>query len=553
MTAHPDDAAESCVSIAWAQPDRLAVIAALSGLSPTPPSRARVLALGCGDGSHVVAMAARYPASRFVGADTSRLQVEQGNKLIDALGLANVTIVHADWGQMQRAADAEPYDYILCHEVFSTEPGTQQDDILRLCRDALAPDGVLYISYATYPGWKMREVVRDITRFHARNTTAASHTLAHARAMMALIRDVAHAKTAYGRMLINEAASLNAQSDANVLRENFELDIRPCYFSDFVIRARAHGLAYLGESELGELAVNQRGKKLLAALDALAGGDWLAAEQYMDFLRNRAMRQSLLVPARIADRVDRVPRAALLERFHSSCAFELVTARSPYDQERVFASPAGRSIKTENLGIHAMMRAWAEAYPQSLGFDDLLAATRHKRFGQNEAPTPGAVVETLLRFANEGIVQLHVEPVRLGKARDARPRAFEPARMAARNGLLTVFNARLEPVAITQQEAMLLGLLDGSADAARLREQWLALADRGLAELWPIDASETDDNRVHDRGGKGAADANERRAAAANMVRRSLRRFERSALLLPANPSEPGARDAPDFASTAAP
>ena len=36
-----------------------------------------------------------------------------------------------------------------------------QTDILRVCGDYLSDTGVAYISYNTYPGWKMREIVRD--------------------------------------------------------------------------------------------------------------------------------------------------------------------------------------------------------------------------------------------------------------------------------------------------------------------------------------------------------------------------------------------------------
>ena len=52
-------------------------------------------------------------------------------------------------------------------------------------RANLAPHGVAYVSYNTYPGWRMREAVRDMVVFHTRRSsdpTATSTTGSCARA-----------------------------------------------------------------------------------------------------------------------------------------------------------------------------------------------------------------------------------------------------------------------------------------------------------------------------------------------------------------------------------
>ena len=40
-------------------------------------------------------------------------------------------------------------------------PETVQDAILAAFRTLLAPEGVGYLSYNTYPGWKAKEIIRD--------------------------------------------------------------------------------------------------------------------------------------------------------------------------------------------------------------------------------------------------------------------------------------------------------------------------------------------------------------------------------------------------------
>ena len=48
-------------------PDHVAALAILNGLDPAPPQGARVLELGCADGSNLIPMAAELADSRFVG------------------------------------------------------------------------------------------------------------------------------------------------------------------------------------------------------------------------------------------------------------------------------------------------------------------------------------------------------------------------------------------------------------------------------------------------------------------------------------------------------
>ena len=52
-------------------PDRLAVIATLHGMLPTPIERARVLELGCASGGNLVPMADQFPEATFRGLDMS--------------------------------------------------------------------------------------------------------------------------------------------------------------------------------------------------------------------------------------------------------------------------------------------------------------------------------------------------------------------------------------------------------------------------------------------------------------------------------------------------
>lgn len=532
-------------TVVWSQPDHLAVIAMLCGLAPRLASRARVLELGCAAGEHLIALAARYPQARFIGIETDRAQVEQANRSIETLGLTNIAVARAEFASMQHAGEGEPFDYIICGGAYSLASDAERAALLRLCHEHLAGDGVAYFGYDTYPGWKAREVLGEAMRFHARATSDPRDRLSRARSMLELTRDVAHAKTAYGRMLINEAARL-AAGDERLLQEFLEARARPCYFRDFMAQAQTHQLAFLGEAVLPDWASSQRSRKMQVALQSLADGDVLAAEQYLDLLRNRFTRQTLLVHAAAAHRIDRKLRPQAMERLHSSCAFGPIAPDSPYAQEREFGHPGGRTLKTANLAIQAMMLAWAQAYPRSLSFADLMEATQHKRFGQIELPSRVHVAEALLRLAVEGIVHLHAEPIEAGRAREARPRAFAPALAAVRaepaGVAWTVINLRHEPIVLEAREAMVLALLDGTVDAVQLREHLVVQAQQGSL---PLDLELEAEGQAQQNpqqapgdaprpaSGSDQAVALTLRATAAGIVLRALQRFEQTALLLP--------------------
>ena len=124
-----------------------------------------MLELGCASGDNLIPMALGLPNARFVGIDLSARQIEQGQRQVSALGLANIELrqyniadVDASWGK---------FDYIICHGIYSWVPAPVRERLLAICRDNLAPNGVAYVSYNTLPGWHMRGMIRDMMIYHS--------------------------------------------------------------------------------------------------------------------------------------------------------------------------------------------------------------------------------------------------------------------------------------------------------------------------------------------------------------------------------------------------
>src|SRR5262245_58637378 len=159
-----DEIPYSNTAFSYTHPDCLATVAALYGLTPPPVDRCRVLELGCGRGGNLIPMALALPDSRFLGIDLSARQIASGQEMVTALGLANIEL--RPFSILDVDESFGLFDYIICHGVYSWVPAEVQDKILAICARNLAPNGVAYVSYNTYPGWHQRGTVREMLCYH---------------------------------------------------------------------------------------------------------------------------------------------------------------------------------------------------------------------------------------------------------------------------------------------------------------------------------------------------------------------------------------------------
>jgi len=278
-------------AFAETHPDRLGTLGALFGMNTAPPDGCRVLELGCGLAGNLVPWGALYPNSEFIGVDLSQKQIEIGQADVDALGLTNVRLFASDI--MEITPDLGPFDYIICHGVFSWVPDEVRERILAICRVHLAPQGIAYISYNTNPGWRIRGMIRDILRQHVEPGDAKLR-IAQGRELISFL--TAHLPAAQSRAaawMKEELDLLARMSDAYLLYEHLVEENTPFWFSEFVERAGKVGLQYLGDADFSSMTAWPYGEKATAQLSELTN-NLLETEQYLDYLGMRFFRRTLL-------------------------------------------------------------------------------------------------------------------------------------------------------------------------------------------------------------------------------------------------------------------
>ena len=275
-------------------PDTLAVIATLFGMTPPAVDRCRVLELGCAGGGNLIPMALGLPGSQFVGIDLSRRQIADGLRVVEAVGLSNIEL--KPFNVMDIDAGFGRFDYIIAHGLFSWVPDAVQEKILAACAEHLSPNGVAFISYNTYPGWHQPGMVREMMAYHARQFAEPLDKVQQARGLLAFLCNAVGPNSVYGQILAQEHGILKDRLDSYLYHEYLEPENKPLYFHEFVERAAAHRLQYLGETNLREMLLSEFPTRVQQALQPLATSR-IELEQYIDFLRDRRFRHTLLCHA----------------------------------------------------------------------------------------------------------------------------------------------------------------------------------------------------------------------------------------------------------------
>ena len=454
---------------AYSQPAHLAALAALHGLTAPAADSARVLELGCASGGNIVPLAARFPKARFLGLDLSERQIADGRRKIAALGLTNIELRQGDIAAV--ALPKGSFDYVICHGVYSWAPPAVQDAILRLSGDVLSEHGMAAVSYNVLPGWHLRSVLRDIFLLHAGKAGSPQDRVAAVRELLPKLAAAAQPSNPYGHLISHEAKLLAKMPSSYILGEFLADYNLPCTFQDFSTRASGHGLNYLCEADLGATARSLLKPDDRRVIAEMGGNDVHRTELYLDMFSGRPFRRSILVKPTEFKRID----PERLGSLHVSCNLKPNPAKTT-DAIAAFTDGRGQTVSTEVSSISAALRKLAAAYPGSVAVAELAAEGRERN----------AVMRALVNLAAEGRATLSTLPLRVGRAADAKPKAWPLARAEAAAGLPGVTSLRHVTVALSKAERAIAAQLDGARDRIELTQGVIAAIERG--ELAGLDA-----------------------------------------------------------------
>jgi SAM-dependent methyltransferase len=492
-------------------PSHTAAVAQLFAIEAAPPAQARILELGCGPGGNIIPLAAHYPAATLVGIDISAAQVAAGRARVADLGLTNIEIRCQSFSDLLDGADA-PFDYIICHGVYSWVAAPLRETLLRVCRQSLSPLGVALISYNVLPGWRMQQVLRDCFLLHASPEEGPRERVAAVRALLQSLPQACSQPGPYRDLLVGQAAQLLKCTDEYIAHEFLDDVNEPCSFRDFIAAAAHCGLTFLAEGDLPAMIPSSYPPAMADLIAAFGGNNLLAAEQYIDMASGRMFRHSLLVASERAARIDPNMSDARLEGLHFIGGLDLALTREAGGA--MLAEPSGRQLQTTSAPLAEALARFVAAAPGSSSVDDLVdAMPASARNDDGRARVRGA----LLNMVVHGLAVPRAAPVPAAARPGTMPIACPLARGDAARGAPATVNLRHERVGIDALARFVLPLLDGSRDADTITA---AIVEAGR-----------DGRLAFNRNGAPVVDDGERSRIARENVAAMLPALARAALL----------------------
>jgi methyltransferase-like protein len=331
------------------------------------------------------------------------------------------------------------------------------------------------------PGGHIRKMIRDMLFSHIRDMHDTAERIAEAKNFVMTLAnpgDLALVPDSYRDLLREQARTISMRTDEAFFHDELAAINDPFYISEFMGQATVHGLQFLGEAEFFEMSEDRFTPSTAKVLEEAGRHDVLLKEQYLDFLKCRQFRQTLL--CRQGLKLDRSFRANTITSLLASCNAKRVEDADPGPDGQVTYSTGGRgSVTTADPLAHAALNALAAVHPRALPFGTLLdsvdAVLREAGDQRSRFKVSQRLAEFLWRSHRAGMVELHTLPPHVVLEPAERPLASPLARLQAHTSDL-VTNLRCEDVRVEDERARaFLDLLDGTRDRQAILDDIVAV------------------------------------------------------------------------------
>lgn len=442
---------------------RLAAIARLFGVHAPDVRASRVLEIGCGEGANLIGMAIDLPEAQFVGIDISETAIARANELARHAGVENVTFRQMDVAELiGRPGEC---DFVIAHGVFSWVPREVQEKMFDLCERVLAPTGIAYISYNTYPGWHVREMIAEMMRFHTLGTEDPETAVPEGLGLVQAVARTLGEENPYAKAILVEADRVARRNRVVTFHDDLSPDMKPLLFADFLKRARGHGLQFMAEADYTTMVYEDLPTEAKAALEEIRD-DAARREQYLDFFKLRKIRETLLCRSDLTV----LPEA-------SSGAFDVLyfgvplkPVRTPdytNDEPIEFVGQHNMAVTVAQPFVKAAITTLCEAWPARLRFDEIMERAQAKLI-QPDATAGVMLSELLMKMYGAGLMEIDTHPWSYPIAASDRPCVSKLARYQSKEGA-RVTSLRHQAVELDDEAARrLVALLDGNRDRTAL-------------------------------------------------------------------------------------
>ncbi len=368
-------------------------------------------------------------------------------------------------------------------------PDAVRERILEVCRQRLTPNGIAYISYNTYPGWHMREMLRRMMLYHIRSVNEPQRRVEQARALLRFLAGaVGDKESAYGKFLASELDSLSRHSDGYLIHDHLEENNVPMYFHEFNSMAERYDLAYLAESRVSTMWMGNFPEGVASTLEVIAPG-LIQREQYTDFLLNRSFRQTLLCHKGVS--VNRAINSGVLREMFVSSSLRPQEPEGVnednVDQSVVhFADSKGvRRLSTKDPLLSTALKSLSESHPGSMKFSALVqsvmlnvgsSSSTKDAYLNAEKSLAGSIIQLFAK----GLIELCAKPDRFVLDVSDKPFISPVAAFGAQSDDRRLTNRRHEVVQCDRFVCQVAQFANGNRTKGEIVRELI----KGLNEGW---------------------------------------------------------------------
>jgi methyltransferase-like protein len=416
-------------------------------------------------------MAFHLPDGEFIGLDLARRPVAAGQASVAELGLRNISL-HAMDVCDATAGRFGRFDYIIAHGLYSWVPRPVRERILAICREMLHPQGVAYISYNAYPGNHLRELVRGMMLFHTSRFEDPVEKVGQARGLLKFLAESTPNPDYYVAAIRAQFERTMKYPDEAFFHDDLSECNQPFYFYEFNSDAERHGLQFVGEASSNDLQPGRFTPQVAQKMKELEEAPEVVREQYKDFIRGSAFRQTLLCRKEIELApgllIDRVPK------LYASCDAAPQTSEERNPGVTLFTRPGGAELETTHPLICAALKILRSKWPGEIFFKTLLEAARDLAGNKADArlnDDAEILAVALAKAHRSGFLQLHIAPHQLTNIVSQFPSTSRLVRFQLERGESATNQLHISMKFPDPLSRRLVQLLDGTRDREMLTRE----------------------------------------------------------------------------------
>jgi methyltransferase-like protein len=333
----------------------------------------------------------------------------------------------------------------------------------------------------------MRNMLREMMLFHVQRFDAPEERVRQAKALAKFIAQAQETEDEYRLWMKSEFEAVLNHEEGHLFHDELAEISAPYYFHQFIEKAAAHHLQYLSEASYFEMfdhGFNEATRQTLRQLSR----NRILHEQYLDFLKCRRFRQTLLCrdDAKLSD-----PQSAKVRAFHVSssakCAGDTVDF-SPGATNNYRTANGARCTTDFSLGKSAL-GVLEKCWPAPMAFEELLhAAQAALRKPAESAAADKDDGERLTGFFLElysaGVVEFYAHAPSVARQAGERPLTPPLVRWQAQHGHLVTTQFHMTVKIEDEVGRSLLSCMDGTRDRPALVEEiWRMLKSKNALAL----------------------------------------------------------------------